>query len=79
MYEKTCWPSDILLEKVRFNMTVRSLYVYAENDCKVVIKDAAEHRVLFSGYFSDFPYKYADSCVSSFSAIGNALVIFIYN
>lgn len=36
---KACWPSDTLLERVKVNMTVKDLFVFARNDVRIVLKD----------------------------------------
>lgn len=60
-------------------MLLKLLFTFAAKNTKVVLKDAADHQILFSGKFEDFPYQYANYCIDEFAVIGNGLVIFIYN
>ena len=60
-------------------MLLKLLFVVADPDCRVVLKDAIDEKIFFAGLFVDFPYQYADFCVESFQAVGNALVIKISN
>jgi len=59
-------------------MTVRDLFANATSGCKVVLKDMVDH-VVYAGTFDNFPYKYADNFVHGINAVGNALVIWMYN
>lgn len=59
-------------------MTVRDLFANATSGCRVVLKDMLD-RVVYAGKFDDFPYKYADCYVHGINAVGNALVIWMYD
>lgn len=60
-------------------MLLKQIYAMAGRGQKVVLKDAADDHILFSGDFDNFPYLYSDHIVDSIRAIGNALVIFIFD
>lgn len=60
-------------------MLLKTVFVMADSNCKVVLKDAIDGKIFFAGPFVDFPYQYADYCVESFNAVGNSLVIKISN
>ena len=60
-------------------MLVKQIYAIAFNGASVVLKDAKDDEVYFEGKFGDFPYVYADHIVDSISAVGNTLVLYIYD
>ncbi len=60
-------------------MLLKLLFVVADPNCRVVLKDAVDENIFYTGKFLDFPYLYADYCVESFKVIGNALVINLSN
>lgn len=65
--------------KGRYIMLVKQIYALAAPNVKVVLKNAADNSIYFSGNFDDFPYTYSDYIVDSIRAIGSTLVICIYD
>lgn len=78
MYEKICWPSDRLLEKVRVNMTVKDLFVFARHDVRIVLEDGFYHTV-FAGKFENVPYRFINCNICDYYIKDNKLVIEIYD
>ena len=80
MYEtgKTCWPSDILLEKVRVNMTVKDLFVFARYDVRIKLYDGFM-RLVYAGSFENVPYRFIHCNICDYYIKDNKLVIEIYD
>ena len=60
-------------------MTLRALYLVTLDDASIVIKDPADDTQYFSGKFLEVPFKYLNYIVYSIRAIGNTLVVYVYN
>lgn len=60
-------------------MLVKQIYAIAGHGQRVVLKDASDDHIFFAGDFDSFPYLYADYIVDSIRAVGNALVIYIFD
>lgn len=60
-------------------MTVRDLYLLTLDDASIIVKDAADVSVYFSGRFLDIPFKYMNYIIYQIRAIGNTLVVSVYN
>lgn len=60
-------------------MTMKDIYILTVEEQKIMLRDAATFKPLFSGKPDDFPIKYADWTVFQLNAIGNILTIDIYN
>ena len=60
-------------------MTLRDLYLITLDNASIIVKDAADDTLHFSGKFLDVPFKYLDYIVMEVRAIGNTLVVSAYN
>lgn len=60
-------------------MTVKDLYVHSTQRQQVILRDALDNHIYWSGRFQEFPYEYAWHYVSRITASGNTLVIEIYD
>lgn len=60
-------------------MTLRDLYLITLDNASIIVKDAADDTLHFSGKFLDVPFKYLNYIVMEISAIGNTLVVSTYN
>ena len=60
-------------------MTVKDLYVHGNTMQSIILRDAFDNQIYWSGRFKDFPYEYAWRFVSRVTASGNKLVIEIYD
>ena len=43
-------------KKGRYTMLLKLLFVAADPDCRVVLKDALDEKIFYTGLFIDFPY-----------------------
>ena len=65
--------------KGRYIMTVRELYLITLDNASIILKDPVDDEIYFKGVFLDVPFRYLNYIVSEIRAIGNTLVVRIYN
>lgn len=60
-------------------MTLRDLYLVTFDNAPIIVKDPVDDRVYFSGKFLDLPFRYLNYIVAEIRAVGNTLVVRVYN
>lgn len=60
-------------------MTVRDLYLITLDNASIILKDPVDDKIYFKGVFLDVPFRYLNYIISEIRAIGNTLVVRVYN
>lgn len=60
-------------------MTLRDLFILTRDDTTVIIKDAADDTLYYSGKFQEVPFKFMKFIVMEIRPIGNTLVVSTYD
>lgn len=60
-------------------MTLRDLYLLTLDDASIIVKDPVDDKIYFKGNFLGVPFRYLNYIVSEIRAIGNTLVVRVYD